>query len=79
MEGMTELAEEIFELPVHRGIPIGIKGLADIVRSPIYATAVGLVLYGSKDFFSVKGSKDNGHNFFHKTVLKMKEWLTDFF
>ena len=79
MEGMTELAEEIFELPVHRGIPIGIKGLADIVRSPIYATAVGLVLYGSKDFFSLKGSKDNGHNFFHKTVLKMKEWLTDFF
>ena len=79
MEGMTELAEEIFELPVHRGIPIGIKGLADIVRSPIYATAVGLVLYGSKDFFSLKGSKNNGHNFFHKTVLKMKEWLTDFF
>lgn len=79
MEGMAELAEEVFELPVRRGIPVGIKGLVDIVRSPIYATAVGLVLYGAKGFSPAKGGKNNGHNVFYNALLKMKAWLLEFF
>ena len=47
MEGVVELAEEIFHMPVSIGKPRCFSGLADIVRNPIYATAVGLLQYGS--------------------------------
>jgi cell division protein FtsA len=48
MEGVIELAEEIFHMPVRIGMPQGVKGLADIVRNPIYSTGVGLLLYGMR-------------------------------
>jgi cell division protein FtsA len=48
MEGVPELAEAVFEMPVRRGIPAEVGGLADAVRSPIYATGVGLALYGAR-------------------------------
>ncbi|WP_439101832.1 cell division protein FtsA [Congregibacter sp.] len=48
MEGASELAEEIFHMPVRVGYPQSIDGLADIVRNPIYSTSVGLLLYGSR-------------------------------
>ncbi|MFT7091519.1 MAG: cell division protein FtsA, partial [Candidatus Azotimanducaceae bacterium] len=48
MEGVVELAEEIFHMPVSIGKPTNVTGLTDIVRNPIYATAVGLLLYGAK-------------------------------
>ncbi|MEE8249933.1 MAG: cell division protein FtsA [Gammaproteobacteria bacterium] len=48
MEGAVELAEEIFHVPVRLGIPQYVEGLADIVRNPIHATAVGLLLYGKE-------------------------------
>ncbi|MDX1733989.1 MAG: cell division protein FtsA [Halioglobus sp.] len=46
MEGVVELAEEIFHMPVRVGYPQSIQGLNDIVRNPIYATSVGLLQYG---------------------------------
>ena len=46
MEGVVELAEEIFHMPVRIGSPQDIKGLTDIVNNPIYATGVGLLQYG---------------------------------
>jgi cell division protein FtsA len=46
MEGVVELAEEIFHMPVRVGSPQSVQGLTDIVRNPIYATGVGLLLYG---------------------------------
>ncbi len=46
MEGAVELAEEIFHMPVRLGMPQGMAGLADVVRNPIYATGVGLLLFG---------------------------------
>jgi cell division protein FtsA len=48
IEGVVELAEEIFHMPVRIGKPQGVTGLTDIVRNPIYSTAVGLLLYGAK-------------------------------
>jgi cell division protein FtsA len=48
MEGVVELAEEIFHMPVSIGKPTNVTGLTDIVRNPIYATGVGLLLYGAK-------------------------------
>ena len=46
MEGAVELAEEIFHTPVRLGIPQYVEGLVDVVRNPIHATGVGLLLYG---------------------------------
>jgi cell division protein FtsA len=48
MEGMIDLAEEVFHMPVRLGIPQGIGGLSGVVNNPIYATGVGLVLYGAR-------------------------------
>jgi cell division protein FtsA len=48
MEGVPELAEAVFDQPVRRGLPETVGGLADVVKSPIYATGVGLALYGAR-------------------------------
>ncbi len=48
MEGAAELAEEIFHMPVRIGMPQHVSGLADVVRNPIYATGVGLLLFGRR-------------------------------
>jgi cell division protein FtsA len=48
MEGAVELAEEIFHIPVRIGMPQHVSGLADVVRNPIYATGVGLLLFGQR-------------------------------
>lgn len=46
MEGVEDLAEEIFRMPVRLGFPRYVTGLSDVVHNPIYATGVGLLLYG---------------------------------
>ena len=64
MEGVIELAEEIFHMPVRVGSPQNTKGLSEIVNNPIYSTGVGLVLYGEQQLLegSVpgRGSKNGG-------------------
>jgi len=49
MEGLQEAAEHFLGLPIRRGAPRGIGGLMDVVNSPVYATGVGLVLYGAEN------------------------------
>jgi cell division protein FtsA len=46
MEGVIELAEEIFRMPVRLGLPRYVTGLVDVLRNPIYSTGIGLLLYG---------------------------------
>jgi cell division protein FtsA len=46
VEGVIELAEEVFDLPVRLGLPQNVAGLTDVARNPVYSTAVGLLLYG---------------------------------
>jgi cell division protein FtsA len=48
LDGIVDLGEQIFNLPVRIGFPLGVGGLTDVVKDPSYATAVGLVIYGSK-------------------------------
>ena len=48
MEGLVELAEEIFHMPVRLGVPHTVTGLVDVVRNPIYATGVGLLMFGHR-------------------------------
>ncbi|MFK7984930.1 MAG: cell division protein FtsA [Sandaracinaceae bacterium] len=47
LDGMSELAEQLLGLPVRQGAPAGVGGLMDVVKSPAYATGVGLVKYGA--------------------------------
>jgi len=49
LEGMPEIAEQIFDLPVRRGCPVDVGGLADHVSTPVFATPVGLVLYAHRN------------------------------
>ncbi|MBU1627880.1 cell division protein FtsA [bacterium] len=75
LEGIIELAEDIFGLPVRRGVPVNIGGLSDVVSNPMYSTGVGLVLYGlrnrSKDY--LRSSANNGA--FFKIMKRMKAWF----
>jgi len=74
MEGVIELAEEIFHMPVRLGWPQNVKGLADIVANPIYATGVGLLHYGIKQQGqgkTISPSRDTGESFFSK----VKRWF----
>lgn len=48
MDGVIELAEEVFRVPVRVGYPKYVSGLIDVVRNPIHATGVGLLLFGYK-------------------------------
>jgi cell division protein FtsA len=49
MEGAVELAEEVFHMPVRLGAPQYVEGLMDVIRNPIHATGVGLLLYGNEN------------------------------
>ncbi|NND65567.1 MAG: cell division protein FtsA [Gammaproteobacteria bacterium] len=49
MEGAVELAEEVFHMPVRPGIPQHVEGLIEVVRNPIHATGVGLLVYGKEN------------------------------
>ncbi|MDZ4262907.1 MAG: cell division protein FtsA [Pseudomonadota bacterium] len=74
MEGVIELAEEIFHMPVRLGFPQHVAGLADVVRNPIYATGVGLLLFGSQHRFDRGGEFGAGSS--SKSVLdRMKVWF----
>ena len=48
MPGTAQLAEQILGMPVRLGLPRDVGGLSDTVASPVYATAVGLVMYAAK-------------------------------
>nr|WP_320048494.1 cell division protein FtsA [uncultured Desulfuromonas sp.] len=78
LPGMPELAEQIFNLPVRRGVPQGIGGLIDVVNSPIYATGVGLVIYGSKNQ-EINNFSIGQEKVFDKVMRRMKEWFGEFF
>jgi len=78
LPGMPELAEQIFNLPVRRGTPREIGGLTDVVNSPVYATGVGLVKYGSRNL-QISNFSIGQENVFDKVIRRMKEWFGEFF
>ncbi|MGV8073925.1 MAG: cell division protein FtsA [Syntrophobacteraceae bacterium] len=75
LQGIRELAEKVFDVPVRIGVPYRFGGLGDVVKNPIYATATGLLLYGRK-----RGSqspiKDPG--LLNKVLESMKRWFKEF-
>ena len=76
MEGVVELAEEIFHMPVRVGYPQTVRGLNDIVRNPIYATSVGLLQYGMEhrnDGGKTSSAKSTGTS--ESFWSRVKAWL----
>lgn len=73
LDGLEEIAEEIFDLPVRRGDPSGVGGLVDRVSTPDYATAVGLILYGYNQWKEKGISRDRKKSFW----AKFKDWLKE--
>jgi cell division protein FtsA len=79
LEGMPELAEQVFNLPVRRGVPKEVGGLTDVVRNSMYATGVGLVQLAAKSGATrdkVKGEADSGYS---KVRSRVREWLSEIF
>ena len=74
MEGVVELAEEVFHMPVRLGVPQYVTGLVDVVRNPIHATGVGLLLFGyqSRQSAVVEKLTDKGFGAIWK---RMKSWF----
>ena len=79
IEGLAELAEQRFGLPVRLGQPTGVEGLVDVVSSPTYSTAVGLVLYGhyNRDVDTYFGRA--GAGLLGRTAGRLSRWLTELF
>ena len=78
LQGAVELAEEVFQVPVRLGIPSGFAGMTEGVASPIYATALGLVLFGSENPISGIGQarpSDLAEGRFEQVIRRMKEWF----
>ena len=76
LEGTIEIAESVFNVPTRLGRPRGITGLVDVVNNPMFATGVGLVLYGARNQTSKKFRiRDN--NIFNRLVTRMKKWFKD--
>ena len=75
LEGLDRMAETLLGLPVRIGFPRDIRGCADIMNNPIYATGAGLVLYGH--------SSEPGRTFSSDTFTgvfgKMKDWVKEIF
>jgi cell division protein FtsA len=73
MQGMVELGEEIFHMPVRIGVPVYSGGLADVVRNPRYATGMGLLLEGASQMQQGNVMRQGGS--FKAVLARMREWF----
>lgn len=77
LRGMKELAEEMFEVPVRVGVPRSYYALPELLSSPIYATAYGLLVHAIK---KQGPSALNANDALTVRILdRMKSWVADFF
>ncbi len=74
MEGVEDLAEEVFHMPVRIESPKHVKGLSEVVRNPIYSTGVGLLLYGLEARSSGVSAGKGEMNLW----MQVKKWLGSF-
>jgi len=75
MEGAAELAEEIFHMPVRLGAPIGVSGLAEVVRNPIHATGVGLLIYAREALTEGRITESPKAMGFKDMFQRMRRWF----
>jgi cell division protein FtsA len=78
LQGMPEIAEQVYNLPIRRGVPQGIGGMVEVVKSPLYATGVGLIRYASYN----SGSRlfcSKERNTYSRVKERMREWIEEIF
>jgi cell division protein FtsA len=75
MDGVVELAEEIFHAQVRIGIPQGVSGLVDVVRNPIHSTGVGLLLFGRENHVRQHGRVRPVASNVRSVVERMRSWF----
>ena len=76
LDGVPEIAEAVLGLPTRLGKPQGITGLTDVVNNPMYATGVGLVLYGARKA-PTKKFRIRDKNIFNSIMQRMKKWFKE--
>ncbi|MDX2448495.1 MAG: cell division protein FtsA [Desulfobacterales bacterium] len=76
LDGIGDIAESIFNLPVRIGKPSGISGLVDVVNNPMYATGVGLVIYGVRNQ-ATKKFRIRDKNIFNGVMSQMRKWFKE--
>jgi len=76
LDNAVEVAESIFNVPTRLGRPMGISGLVDVVNNPMYATGVGLVIYGARHQVRKK-FRIRDKNIFNRVMTRMKKWFRD--
>jgi cell division protein FtsA len=77
LNGMAQVAEQVFNLPVRVGYPVGVGGLTDLVKLPEYGTAVGLVLHGAKNASQARYS--GGASWAKRMVKQVSNWFGERF
>jgi len=75
LPGIRELAEKAFDMPVRIGVPYRFRGLGDVVKNPIFATATGLILYGRKQGAMVT---PEAPSLFNRVIEGIKDWFREF-
>jgi len=77
MQGMVELGEEVFHMPVRLGLPQYVGGLSEVVRNPRYATGVGLLLAGLEQYQRHQLARMQSSSL-QQVFEKMKSWFQGF-
>jgi cell division protein FtsA len=87
LQGMIELGDFFFEIPLKRGVPIRLGGLKEVVNSPKFSTAVGLLKYGADQ---VSRGHQTSHSMIGESLMgegglvgkvggQVKGWFKDLF
>jgi cell division protein FtsA len=71
VRGLVELAEEIFEMPVRMGNPQYVTGLNEVIKNPIHATGVGLLIYGKEHQHNEQQLETDNQSWF----VKIRNWF----
>jgi len=80
LDGVIELGEFVLEMPVRRGVPQGVGGLSDVVNSPIYSTAVGLLIHAMRSRGDSRFRLGIGTDgVYSKAVARVRAWLGEVF
>jgi cell division protein FtsA len=79
LAGIADVAEDVLGVPVRIGAPRGVGGLVDVVKHPIYASGVGLVLHGAHASMGPRGKALHDGNIYRGMTKKVREWFGQIF
>ncbi len=80
LRGVKEISEDILDLPMRLGMPQNVEGLSEVISSPDYATAIGLIKYAQKEEFSGdRRPVRRKENFLVSLIRKIKGWFEEIF